>query len=154
MKKESKLFIIPNEDKLETEDVCFERTLGEDDIHLPYIQEFVNQNHLGYHYTEEDSNQAPIDMAYEGHLVIKTDWDFIHMVACYLPPVITSSQQRWFTKNSWRFSTASVICCYSYYLEDPLRKDFDNMTDIFEEIKQKNLMYQMRKDDKNVGKKI
>lgn len=152
MRRETKLFIIPNEDILEESEICFERTLKRQEKHLLYMREFAKKYHLEEQLSLEDSNIAPIEIAHLGHLLIKTNCDFLPIMQIYIPEEVTSRQREWFLEYRNELSSYSVILCHSYL--DNGKKFFDNVHAVYKEIEEKYQVYVNRRDDNNVRKKI
>ncbi len=152
MKKDTKLWIIPNENTLEQSEVCFERTLKRRENHLLYIKEFAKKYCLEEQLSLEDSNIAPIEVASLGHLLIKSNCDFLPIIQIYIPKEITLRQREWFLEYRSELSSYSVILCHSYYENN--KKFLDNIMNIQKEVEDKYQIYINRKEDKNVRKKI
>ena len=77
------LYIISNEDKLNVP-MLF-RVLKKGEHHLKYMQEFSDIYNLGYKFGDNDSNIAPVMLALDGNLVVKTSFEYMKMAIFYIP---------------------------------------------------------------------
>ncbi len=67
--------------------------------YLKYIKEFVDTYNLPYSFGDDDSNIAPVLLAKDGHMVVKTSWDFMNITVFYIPELLTTNQKRWLDTN-------------------------------------------------------
>lgn len=88
------VIIIPNENIIE--DNYFEKVIVMN--HLEGFQEFSNKYNLGYQFSNDDYQEAPIKIAKDGHLIIKTIKD-MGVAIFYIPQVITKRQLEWLNDN-------------------------------------------------------
>lgn len=111
MLNRGKLWIVPNEEEI-VQPLFFEEVLGEES-HVKAIQDFSNQYNLGFTFTPNDSQQAPIEIAGRGHLVIKSDEDN-KLLFFYIPKRVTNRQMEYFSNNELDFSNIyTMIGCFS-----------------------------------------
>ncbi len=137
------LYIIPNENILETD--IFYRKLKSGEKHLPYIQEFCDENNLDYHFTISDSNIAPKVIASDGHLVVKTSKDFMTFSIVYLPDAITNMQKWWLDVNLSMLKDADYLGFSAYNKKDNNFIDIEDYTTALSEIKAR---YELNSDNK------
>ncbi len=130
---EESLYIIPNENILETD--IFYRKLKPGEKHLPYIQEFCDENNLDYHFTISDSNIAPKVIASDGHIVVKTSKDFMTFSIVYLPDVITNMQKWWLDVNLSMLKEADYLGFSVYNKKDNNFSDIEDYATALNEIK-------------------
>lgn len=88
------VIIIPNENIIE--DAYFEETIPS--YHITGFQSFSDKYNLGYQFGNNDSQEAPIKLAKDGHLIIKTV-KYDDVVIFYIPEVITKRQLEWLNDN-------------------------------------------------------
>ena len=149
--KRGKVYIIPNEDQI-IED-CFYREIGSS--HLRAIQEFSDKYRLGYQFHEEDYQNAPCQVAMDGHLIIKTEEDASLAVA-YIPEEITDRQSLWLYDHQRQLSKYGMIVGYELSKEESNYKLFHlhGLDEIMKSTNKKNFIYHKRKEQNYVGKKI
>ena len=94
-------------------DVFF-RILNSGENHLKYIKEFIDTYNLPYRFTDDDSNTAPSLLAKDGHLVVKTSWDYMNIAVFYVPSLITDNQKRWLDINLNNFKGYEYIGFNNY----------------------------------------
>ena len=92
------VIIIPSEDKIE--DNYFKADI--DMNHLDGFQEFSNKYNLGYSFSLDEYQEAPIQIAKDGHFVIKTIKD-LDVAIFYIPEVVTKRQVEWLNDNIEQF---------------------------------------------------
>lgn len=92
------VIIIPSEDKIE--DNYFQADI--DMNHLDGFQEFSNKYNLGYSFSLDDYQEAPIQIAKDGHFIIKTIKD-LDVALFYIPQVVTKRQVDWLNENIEQF---------------------------------------------------
>lgn len=94
MNDRGSVIIIPNENIIE--DNYFEKVIVMN--HLEGFQEFSNKYNLGYSFSLDEYQEAPIQIAKDGHLIIKTIKD-MGVAIFYIPQVITKRQLEWLNDN-------------------------------------------------------
>lgn len=94
MNDRGSVIIIPNENIIE--DNYFEKVIVMN--HLEGFQEFSDKYNLGYQFSNGDYQEAPIKIAKDGHLIIKTIKD-MGVAIFYIPQVITKRQLEWLNDN-------------------------------------------------------
>ena len=94
-------------------DVFF-RILNIGENHLKYIKEFIDTYNLPYRFTDDDSNIAPALLAEDGHLVVKTSWDYMNIAVFYVPSLITDNQKRWLDINLNNFKDYEYLGFNNY----------------------------------------
>ena len=94
-------------------DVFF-RILNSGENHLKYIKEFIDTYNLPYRFTDDDSNIAPALLAEDGHLVVKTSWDYMNIAVFYVPSLITDNQKRWLDINLNNFKDYEYLGFNNY----------------------------------------
>ena len=98
-------------------DVFF-RILNSGENHLKYIKEFIDTYNLPYRFTDDDSNTAPSLLAKDGHLVVKTSWDYMNIAVFYVPSLITDNQKRWLDINLNNFKAYEYLGFNNYSVID------------------------------------
>ena len=98
-------------------DVFF-RILNSGENHLKYIKEFIDTYNLPYRFTDDDSNIAPALLAKDGHLVVKTSWDYMNIAVFYVPSLITDNQKRWLDINLNNFKAYEYLGFNNYSVID------------------------------------
>lgn len=149
------VYIIPDENKIDDSDFYMETAKN----HLPCFQAFSDKYRLGYHFRNDEYQEAPLNLAKDGHLVIKieeTSKSFI----CYYPKVITDRQNNFLHNNIMLMMKYSTIGCYAIKDNDNIEdiKIIEGMNAIMHEADRRNLLYdkntckniKIRKEDKNV----
>ena len=96
----------------------FFRILKDGENHLKYIREFVDTYNLSYSFSDDDSNEAPALLAKDGHLVVKTSWDYMNIVVFYVPELITDNQKSWLDTNLDSFKNYEYLGFNNYSLVD------------------------------------
>ena len=96
----------------------FFRILKDGENHLKYIREFVDTYDLPYSFSDDDSNEAPALLAKDGHLVVKTSWDYMNIVVFYVPELITDNQKSWLDTNLDSFKNYEYLGFNNYSLVD------------------------------------
>lgn len=96
----------------------FFRILKNGENHIKYIKEFVDTYNLPYSFTDDDSNEAPTRLAKDGHLVIKTSWDYMNIAIFYVPWLITTNQKKWLDTNLDSFKDYEYVGFNNYSLVD------------------------------------
>ena len=141
MLNRGKLWIVPNEEEI-IQPLFFEDVYGEES-HLKAIQDFSDKYNLGFSFTPNDSQQAPIDIAERGHLIIKSDEDN-KLLFFYIPKKITDRQLEYFSNNEIDFSNKySKIGCFS--LEDEGIEVKNGILEIKKDIIRKNQINNIKK---------
>ena len=111
------LYIIANEDKLDVP--VFFKTLKDGERYLKYIGEFSDTYSLGYAFKDgSDDNVAPIMLALDGNVVVKTSYDFVGMAVFYIPEVLTANQKKWLDDNLGNFKNYNYLGFNNYSVGD------------------------------------
>lgn len=147
MIKKGKVIIIPDDDKIS--DDYFEEEVIYD--HVDAFNDFSKTFNLGYNFTYDDFQNAPVALAKEGHLVIKT-LDDLEMSDIYIPNVVTDRQFEWFTSVGENMLKDMYPEAYSVY-DNSNSKILMGINDIKNEIAKKNMLY-MKEGIQSVGKEI
>ena len=114
--------------------VFFQRLIGKNK-HLKYIQDFSNNYNLGYKFElGKDDNIAPIMLALDGHIVIKTSHDFISIMVSYIPSLITSKQKKWLDDNLGKFKNYDYLGFNNYSYDDDNKIKTDTIEDFDKEL--------------------
>ncbi len=92
------VIIIPNENIIEDDYFRVDIDMN----HLSGFQEFIDKYNLGYQFSDGDYQGAPIQLAKDGHFVIKTIND-LAVAIFYIPKVITKRQVNWLNDNIEQF---------------------------------------------------
>lgn len=142
-----RVIIIPSEDKIDKE--YFEEAVTND--HVDAFNDFSKKFNLGYHFTYDDFQNAPVALAKEGHLVIKT-LDDLELSDIYIPEVITDRQFEWFTNIGYAMLKDMYPEAYSVY-DNTNSKILMGIDDIKNEIAKKNMLY-VKEGIQSVGKEI
>ena len=135
MIKKGRVIIIPDEDKIS--DDYFEEEVIND--HVDAFNDFSKTFNLGYNFTYDDFQNAPVAFAKEGHLVIKT-LDDLEMSDIYIPNVVTDRQFEWFTSIGENMLKDMYPEAYSVY-DNTNSKILMGINDIKNEIAKKNMLY-------------
>ena len=141
MLNRGKLWIVPNEEEI-IQPLFFEDLYGEEG-HLKGIQDFSDKFDLGFNFTLNDTQQAPIDIAERGHLVIKSDEDN-KLLFFYIPKKVSDRQLEYFNDNEINYSnTYKVIGSFS--LEDEGIEVIRGLMGIRKELTRKNIKNNIKK---------
>ncbi len=134
------LYIVPDENKFLVK--VFHKKIS--NSHLMGIQEFSDCYKLGYHFKNEDYQEAPCLLAKDGFLVAKTV-DNAGILIFYVPEFISDNQCMWYNENIHLFSKYSMLGAYiirnsenGYQIDE--REDMD-LSQLFKMMNQKNIMY-------------
>ena len=95
-----KVWIIPNDEILQ--ELYFDE-VSNGESHLKVFQDFVDRFKIDMKFSMDDYQQAPIDIASCGHLVIKSDDDSKTLIF-YIPKKTTERQLEFFQNNEMSFS--------------------------------------------------
>ena len=148
MNHRGRLIVIPDEAKILQE--IFERQIKQGESHTKYLQEFSDIFELGYHFKEDDYQEAPCAIANSGHMVIKIEED-VSLVICYLPKRITDRQYLYLHGHQTEFSQYGKINAYSLKTEEEEEWDsVHGMGEIIQEATRKNLLRLSKNEGKNV----
>ena len=142
-----RVIIIPDEGKID--DDYFEEAVTND--HVDAFNDFSKAFNLGYYFTYDDFQNAPVALAKEGHLVIKT-LDDLELSDIYIPEVITDRQFEWFTNIGYAMLKDMYPEAYSVY-DNTNSKILMGIDDIKNEIAKKNMLY-VKEGIQSVGKEI
>ena len=91
MKAGIRVYIIPDDNYY---DKCGVYSKDDIDKHLEAYQAFSDENHLGYHFKEEEYHDASVQIAIDGHFSVKIV-EGISLIA-FIPKVVTDHQLQWF----------------------------------------------------------
>ena len=128
-----RLWIIPNDDIIQP---LYFSEVNNGTSHLESLQDFADKFKLDIKFSKDDYQEAPIDIAGCGHLVIKSD-DDSKMLIFYVPRHVTDRQLEFFQNNEMFFSNEySIIGGYS--LEDSSIKSIHGVIEIRKELFIKN----------------
>lgn len=141
-----KVIIIPDENKILQD--YYEKSIVSS--HLEAYQDFSDKFKLGYNFTPSDYQTAPITIAEDGHLSVKTVEDNKAVLVIYVPRVITDRQINWYYKNVDTFNKYSVVGAFAVDIKEPI----EDLNDINKLINKRNMLYERKEDDVNVRQKI
>lgn len=105
-----KVIIIPDEKQIDEEK--FEMQITEDDGHFIGYQVFSDIHKLGYQFTENDQQIAPLEIASAGHLSIKTVEEESILIF-YIPEIVTKRQINYIKENTSKFQEYQIVGSYS-----------------------------------------
>lgn len=108
--------------------------------HLKYIKEFVDTYNLQYSFGDDDSNIAPTRLAKDGHMVVKTSWDFMNIAVFYIPELLTTNQKRWLDINLENFKNYEYLGFNNYSVVDGEIKE-EKIEDLDKEVVELNKRY-------------
>ncbi len=146
------LYIISNEDRLNVP--MFFRVVKKDEHHLKYMQEFSDNYNLGYKFGNNDSNIAPVMLALDGNLVVKTSFEYMKMAIFYIPELVTNSQKEWFDNNIKGFENCDYVGFSNFTLLENgnFREErIESVTQELEIIKKRNANYLNKISGKEKG---
>lgn len=118
----------------------FFRILKDGEKYLKYIKEFVDTYNLPYSFSDDDSNIAPVLLAKDGHLVVKTSWDFMDIAVFYIPELLTTNQKRWLDTNLDSFKDYEYLGFNNYSIVDGEVKE-EKIEDLEKEVVEINKRY-------------
>ena len=119
--------------------------------HLKYIKEFVDTYNLQYSFGDDDSNIAPVLLAEDGHMVVKTSWDFMNIAVFYIPELLTTNQKRWLDINLENFKNYEYLGFNNYSVVDGEIKE-EKIEDLDKEVVELNKRYlNYRKIKEEIG---
>ena len=113
MFKRGKVWIVPSDDIMQP---LYFKQVNEGVAHLTALQEFADKFQLGMKFTLDDYQEAPIDIAGRGNLVIKSD-DDSKVLLFYIPKAVTDRQLEFFLNNEMDFNS-SYSKIGAFFLED------------------------------------
>ena len=129
----------------------FFRILKDGEKYLKYIKEFVDTYNLPYSFSDDDSNIAPVLLAKDGHLVVKTSWDFMDIEVFYIPELLTTNQKRWLDTNLDSFKDYEYLGFNNYSIVDGEVKE-EKIEDLEKEVVEINKRYlDFRKIKEEIG---
>lgn len=143
-----KVIIIPDEDKILQEK--YEKPIIKS--HLEAFQDFSDKFKLGYNFSLDDYQYAPLELANQGHLILK-ELDKSNISIFYIPRRVTKRQLSWIEYNKMNFVDKNLVGAYSLTYEDDEPDQINGITDIVNEMRKKYKKYE-KEVDENVGKKI
>ena len=121
------------------------------DKHLKYIKDFVDTYNLPYSFGDDDSNIAPVLFALDGHMVVKTSWDFMNIAVFYIPELVTTNQKRWIDNNLENFKNYEYLGFNNYSVVDGEIKE-EKIEDLDKEVVELNKRYlNYRKIKEEIG---
>lgn len=148
MIERGKVTIIPDENQI----LLDEYAKNIEKSHLEVFIDFSKKFNLGYHFTNDDYQYAPEQLARDGHLILKTI-DDQKIAIFYIPKVVTNRQIEWFEYNKFELLHNDLIGAFSINSDEEESKQIYGLSEINKEIRRKNILY--RKEVENhVGKKI
>ena len=142
-----RVIIIPDENQILKS--YFEKNIVVN--HLEAYQAFSDEFHLGYHFKLEDYQNAPINIAKDGHLSLKTVDDSGFLVV-YIPRVVTARQIEWFYKNISKFENFNTVGAFA--IEDNEPTIVEGLDAINKVMNKRNMLYVRKEEEKNVRKEI
>ena len=119
--------------------------------HAQSFQDFSDKFKLGYNFSLDDYQDAPLELANQGHLIVKK-LGVNDITIFYIPRRITERQLTWMEYNKMDFLNKNLVGAYSLTFEEE-PEQISGITDIVNEIRKKYKRYQ-KEVDENVGKKI
>ena len=129
----------------------FFRILKNGEKHLKYIKDFVDTYNLPYSFGDDDSNIAPVLLALDGHMVVKTSWDFMNIAVFYIPELVTTNQKRWIDNNLENFKNYEYLGFNNYSVVDGEIKE-EKIEDLDKEVVELNKRYlNYRKIKEEIG---
>ena len=130
-----KLIIIPNKT---IEEEKFELDITEDEYHLSGYQSFSDKYDLGYKFSEEEHQIAPLEIAEDGHLSLKTTEEESTLIF-YLPEIITERQMNYVKNNITKFQNYKIVGSYSIRKIDQniYKEEIMGLNNTLQKIKQK-----------------
>lgn len=151
MSKRGKLFIIPNEN--EFGDEIFKIEVTKD--HLTGINEFCSLHKLNYQFKDDDYQEAPCLLALQGHLVVKTEEES-KIAICYIPKIVTDNQNIWIHNEYFELQNYSIVAAYLIGPENDYKnpRHKNGLDEIIKVCDKRNLFYEKKEVEENVGKKI
>ena len=147
MNDRGKVIIIPDENKILKESYEKEIIMN----HLEAYQDFSDKFRLGYHFNDGDYQEAPIQIARDGHMSIKTI-DDAGLFVIYIPELVTDRQINWFYKNMDQYSTYQTSGAYAIWKEGT--KTIEGIQETLKELNKRNMLYEKKEEEKYVGKEI
>lgn len=151
MVKRGKLYIIPDENQiLESE---FYREVSKD--HVDGMIEFIKNHNLNINLPVDDAQTASCMLANAGHLVVKTE-DTAGLAIVYIPKMVTDRQNMWIHSHESELFANNYIGAFAIDKENDYQslKKESGLHNIIRLCDRRNLFYEKKEDDKNVGKKI
>ena len=145
MNNRGMVYIITREDKINDE--CYIGSVSMD--HLELIQEFCDKYNLGYKFNKSQYQDAPIMLAIEGNIVIKTVIDSGNVIM-YLPKYITDRQAMWFYNNIDIFDNYIMVGAYIVDSKKDNYSTISGINNIRKYIDKSNILYS--KDSNNYSR--
>ena len=139
------VIIIPSEEKIS--DDYFEEYI--DMNHLDGFQKFSDKYNLGFKFKDYDYQEAPIKIAKDGHLVVKTIKD-MDVAIFYIPEVITKRQLDWLNQNVSDYAFVQKVGGFAIkgMDEEPDRiHGYYNLTNI---LRERSKLYIEKEGERNV----
>ncbi len=148
MYEHGKVIIIPDENKILQEK--YEKPIIKS--HLEAFQDFSDKFKLSYNFSLDDYQYAPLELANQGHLILKL-LDNNDTSIFYIPRRVTERQLSWIEYNKMDFVNKNLVGAYSLTYEDDEPDQINGISDIVNEMRRKYKKYE-KEVDENVGKKI
>lgn len=148
MHEQGKVIIIPDEEKIIQDK--YEQGIIKNNLEA--FQDFSDKFKLGYNFSLGDYQDAPLELANQGHLIVK-ELGVNDITIFYIPRKITERQLTWMEYNKMEFLNKNLVGAYSLTFEEDEPEQISGITDIVNEIRKKYKRYK-KEVDENVGKKI
>lgn len=149
--KRGSVYIIPDENQIL--DDCFYKEIEKS--HLSAIKEFSDYYHLGYKFGDDEYHEAPCILALDGHLVVKIE-NSCSNALIYIPEVVTDRQNIWLHNERENLLKFSIIGGFKLNKADGIDnlEGIMGLDNIIKEADRRNIIYNKRKDEEDVRKKI
>lgn len=141
MNERDRVIIIPDENQILTREYIKEIVQN----HLEGFMAFSDKFKLGYHFTMNDYQNAPEQLAKAGHLIIKEIKE-TQSVVLFIPDFVTDRQLEWYEFHKYDYLNYKMIGAYSMSLNSDAEQIY-GLSEITKEIKRKNILYN-KKDSK------
>lgn len=140
------VYVIPSEDKISDSEFYMETATN----HLLCFQAFSDKYELGYHFSDGDYQEAPLNLAKDGHLVVKIE-QASKLFIYYYPKVITDRQNNWIHDNMMLMMNYQAIGCYAMKESNDIEdiKIIEGMNAIIHEADRRNMVYE-KQTSKNI----
>ncbi len=94
--------------------------------HLNMIQDYCDKMKLGYKFNKSDYHEAPVTLAIDGNMIVKTVEDLGNVIF-YLPKYISDEQAMWFYDNKDKFKNFNIV---SAYIIDSKKEEYSTIDGI------------------------
>lgn len=145
MNDRGSVIIIPSEDKIE--DNYFEKKIVMN--HLEGFQEFSNKYNLGYQFSNDDYQEAPIKIAKDGHLIVKTIKD-MGVALFYIPEVITKRQLEWLNQNITDYAFVGTVEGFAVNGDNEEIDEVHHYYNLTNILRERSKLYIEKEGEKNV----